>query len=282
MVTTAIMKGVIIMAIRTTNRPTPNSIQNGKTAPKNRFKSKKEKLLNLENPNAVPFTVVEAYKNIRVQLIAMLEKTGSKTIAITSANASEGKSTTSLNIAITFSQLSKKVIIVDADMRRGTIHKKTKLINDVGCLDVLSGKVSFEEAVKSYNANLDVLTCGVHSNNSCELFDSTAFDKLLKLLEEKYDYIIFDTPPVNLVSDTLVISKKCDGLIFVVRSEVTTYEAFKRAKSSTEKLGANTLGVILNAVDLNSNKNYKYRNSKYGRYNKYGYGYYGYYGRRGR
>ncbi len=252
---------------------------NENKAPKKREKQKKDKVLCIDNSKAVPFTVVEAYKNIRVQLIAMMEKKGCKTIAISSANASEGKSTTSLNIAITFSQLNKKVIIVDADIRRGTIHLKAKLNNDIGCTDVLAGDVAFEDAVKHYRNNLDVLTCGKLSSNSCELFDSTAFDILLKKLNETYDYVIFDTPPVTLVSDTLVIAKKCDGLVYVVRSAVTTFEAFKRAKSSTEKLGANTLGVILNGVDLNSTKSYKYKYNKYGSYN---YGPYGYYGRRNR
>ena len=249
----------------------------GNSSPKNRVKGRNEKPLSIANSGSVPFSVVEAYKNIRVQLISLLEKGNSKTFAITSANASEGKSTTSLNIAITFSQLDKKVLIVDADIRRGTIHLKTKLQNDIGCTDVLSGDVSFNDAVKHYKDDLDVLTCGKLSKDSCELFDSASFDELLKSLEENYDYIIFDTPPVTLVSDALVIAKKCDGLVYVIRSEVTTYEAFKKAKTATEKLGATTLGVIINAVDLNSKKAYKY---KYGKYNNKYANPYSYYSKR--
>ncbi len=252
---------------------------------KKKNKQAPEKVLNPDNPNATPFSVVEAYKNIRVQLTSILEKFGGKTIAISSPNASEGKSTTAVNIAITLSQLNKKVIIVDADIRRGTVHQKMKLENDLGCLDILLGAASFKECVKHYNASLDVLSCGKMVNNSCELFDSAAFDELLLFLAKNYDYVIFDTPPVNLVSDALVISKKCDGLIYVIRSRVTTYEAFKKAKSNTDKLGANTLGVIINAVDSGAGKYYKYRYNKYGYpykrdYYGYGYGGYGYYGRR--
>lgn len=240
-----------------------------------------DRLLNPENPNATPFSVVEAYKNIRVQLTTILEKFGGKTIAISSPNASEGKSTTAVNIAITLSQLGKKVLIVDADIRRGTVHQKMKLENDKGCLDILAGTASFKECVKHYNSSLDVLTYGKQLSNSCELFDSSAFDELLIFLAKNYDYVIFDTPPVNLVSDALVISKKCDGLIYIIRSRVTTYEAFKKAKSSTDKLGVNTLGVIINAVDSGASKYYKYRYGRYGySYHKRSYGYYGYYGRR--
>lgn len=268
------------MAVK--NGETTQSVTAVADVAKKKRKQKEEKLLNPENPNAVPFSVVEAYKNIRVQLTAMLEKFGGKTIAISSPNASEGKSTTAVNMAITLSQLNKKVIIVDADIRRGTIHQKMKLENNVGCLDVLSGNVTFEEAVKHYNPYLDVLTCGKVANNSCELFDSPAFDSLIANLNGIYDYIIFDTPPVNLVSDALVLSKKCDGLIYIIRSGVTTYEAFRRAKSSMDRLGVNTLGVIINAVDSSSGKYYKYKYNKYGYYGKYGYGHYGYYGRRER
>ena len=240
-------------------------------------KKSKQKLINTENAASVPFSVVEAYKHIRVQLINILEKFGGKIIAISSPNASEGKSTTAINIAITMSQLEKKVIIVDADNRRGTVHKKMKLENDIGCTDILSGKTTVKEAVKHYNENLNVITCGEYSSSSSEMFDSSAFERLLKELSEAYDYVILDTPPINLVSDALVIAKKCDGLIYIIRSEVTTYEAFKKAVNSTEKLGVNLLGVILNAVDAYSGKYYKIG---YGYYNKYGYyGNYGYYGK---
>lgn len=229
---------------------------------------RQEKLINFENPNSVPFSVVEAYKNIRVQLTNILEKCGGKAIAISSPNASEGKSTTAINIAITLSQLNKKVVLIDTDIRRGTIHKKLKFENEAGCMDILSGRASFEQVVKHYNSYLDIITSGQIYSNTSELFDSNEFDSLLDKLNKEYDYILIDTPPVNLVSDALVISKKCDGLIYVIRSKVTTYEALRKAVSSTEKLNVNLLGVIINAVDSN-NSSYKY--GKGGYYNKYRY-----------
>ncbi len=262
------------------NREIKTSDTNVKVSKESNIQKPKQqkinKVLNPENPNAIPFSVVEAYKNIRVQLTDMLEKFNGKIIAISSPNASEGKSTTSLNIAITLSQLGKKVIILDADINRGTIHQKLKLPNDKGCMDILDGHVTYEQAVKHHSANFDVITCGKIANNSSELFDSVVFDNLLRTLKENYDYIVIDTPPVNLVSDALVIAKKSDGLIYVVRSMFTTYEAFKKAKFATDRLNVNTLGVIINAVDSNGGK-YKY---KY-RYSKYGYGSYGRYGRYG-
>lgn len=255
---------------------TSKSVKEPKYSKKNQSaKSQTEKLLNTENPSAIPFSVVEAYKNIRVQLTTILDKTGGNVVAISSPNASEGKSTTAINIAITLSQLNKKVIIVDVDIRRGTVHQKLKMDNDIGCLDVLSGKTELEQVIKSYNPSLDVITCGQNKNNSLELFDSDGFDAMLQKLKTDYDYVILDTPPINLVSDALVIAKKCDGLLFVIRSSVTTYEAFRKALNSIERLNVNMLGVVLNAVDAHSGKYYKY-----GKYGKYGYynsnKYYGY------
>ncbi len=230
------------------------------------MQKRQEKFINFENPNSVPFSVVEAYKNIRVQLTNILEKCGGKAIAISSPNASEGKSTTSINIAITLSQLNKKVVLIDTDIRRGTIHRRLKIDNEIGCTDILAGIAPLEQAVKHYNTYLDIITAGQNYSNNSELFDSKEFDDLLNQLNKEYDYILIDTPPVNLVSDALVISKKCDGLIYVIRSKVTTYEAIKDAVSCTEKLNVNLLGVIINAVDSNKS-GYKY--GKGGYYNKY-------------
>ena len=216
-------------------------------------KSTPSKLLNLENQNKVPFSIVEAYKSLRVHLLSLLENYNGKIIAISSPNASEGKTTTAINTAITFSQLNKKVIIVDTDSRRPSVHQKLKLTNDIGCLDIITKKVTLEDAVKHYNEYLDVLTVGSGSN-SAELFSSAGFDKLLLELRDKYDYIIIDTPPVNLVSDSLVVSQKCDGLLLVVRTGVTTYNTFNEALANIKKLGIKLFGTVMNGVGADSSK----------------------------
>ena len=216
-------------------------------------KTNPSKLLNLENQNKVPFSIVEAYKSLRVHLISLLENYNGKIIAISSPNASEGKTTTAINTAITFSHLNKKVIIVDTDSRRPSVHQKLKLTNDIGCLDIITDKVSLEDAVKHHNEYLDVLTVG-SASNSAELFSSAGFDKLLLELRDKYDYIIVDTPPVNLVSDSLVVSQKCDGLLLVIRTGVTTYNTFNEALANIKKLGIKLFGTVMNGVGADSGK----------------------------
>ena len=220
-------------------------------------------------PPPPPFTVVEAYKNIRFQLTTALDKIGGKTVAISSSNASEGKSTTSVNIAITLSQLKKKVIIVDTDIRRGTIHQKFKLENGAGCCEILSGSAKLEECIITHSPYLDIITHGKNLSESSEIFDSSLFEEFLEALKAKYDYVILDTPPINIVSDTLVISKKCDGLLLIIRSSFTTYNDFKKSLDITKELNINLLGVVLNAVKSETAAYHKYGINK-----KYGYDYY--------
>lgn len=232
------------------------------------------RILGNEKQNKVPFAVVEAYKTTRIHLVSTLQKINGKVIAVSSSNAAEGKSTTAINIAIALSQLNKKVLIIDADSRRSTIHKKLKTENGLGCLDVISGTATLEEVTKSYNNNLKFITAGTQTNNPSELFSADSFSTFLNSVKDDYDYVIIDTPPINLVSDALVIAQKCDGIVLIARANITTYEAFRRTIESTKELNINVLGVIINGYE--SEKSYKY--GKYGRYGKYGYGYgrYGY------
>lgn len=224
------------------------------------------------NQNKTPFSVVEAYKNIRVHLLTSLSSINGKSIVISSPYASEGKSTTAINIAITISHLNKKTLLIDADFRRSTVHKKLKMHNEKGCTDVIQGEVQFEDVLKSYNNYLDVLTAGSVVSNPSELFSSVDFDALLAKARDKYDYIVIDTPPINLVSDTMVIAQKCDGLVIIARAGTTTYEAFKSALDTAKSLNINILGTVLNGIDRSYNKYYKYRYNKYNKkYGKYGY-----------
>lgn len=224
-------------------------------------------LISNEANRKIPFSVVEAYKNLRLHLISVLSEKNKKVVAVTSSNASEGKSTTSVNIAITLSQLNRRVLLIDADARRATVHTKLKLENKVGCIDVMAGNVSFSDAICKYNSSLDVLTTGSYENSGfSELFCSTTFDSLLEEAKEKYEYVIVDTPPINLVSDALVISQKCDGVVLVARTSATTYADFKAACNNIDKLKIDLLGTVLNGVGSKADR---YYNDKY----RYGYSY---------
>ena len=196
-------------------------------------------------------------------MLYTLENMQGKVIAFTSPNVSEGKSTTAVNMAITLSQLNKKILLIDGDIRRATVHKKLKLENKKGLSNILARECQFEEAVNSYNPYLDVLTSGSVVINPSDLIGSTDFDKLVEKIREEYDYIIIDTPPVNIVSDALAISKKCDGVVLVARISYTTYAQLKTAKNALNALDINVLGTILNGAGGTK--------KKYGSYYKYGY-----------
>lgn len=244
-----------------------------KTTEKTAQNHSNEKLVGSAKQNKVPFAVVEAYKTTRIHLISTLDKINGKLVAISSPNAAEGKSTTAINISIALSQLNKKVLLIDADSRRSTVHKKLKIENELGCLDIINGTVKFEDVIKKHNDYLDIVTAGTQASNPSELFSTDIFGDWLNEIKKEYDYVIIDTPPINLVSDALVIAQKCDGLLLIVRADVTTYEAFRRTINSTTELNINVLGVVINGTD--SERSYKY--GKYGRYGKYGYSRYGYY-----
>lgn len=137
------------------------------------YAASSDKLINnVTSQKKVPFAVVEAYKSIRTNLIAILEKEHKKIFTVSSSNASEGKSTTSINTAISLSQLNKKVILVDTDAHRPSIHNKLKLNNDKGLMSIISGDSALEESVIKYNPFLDVLTVGPIPQNATEAFST--------------------------------------------------------------------------------------------------------------
>lgn len=225
-----------------------------------------EKIINSEL-NRTPFAIVESYKNLRTNLISILSKNDGKILAISSPNAAEGKSTTALNIAITLSQLNKKVVILDTDSRKPSIHKKAKIDNKLGCMDLILEEVKLEDVAIKYNNYLDIITSGTKAKNPSELFSSPAFDKLLEELKEQYDFIVLDTPPINVVSDTLIIAQKVDSLVMVIRAGVTKYEAFEYAYDNLKVLDIELDGVIVNG---SGGKGGYYSRNKYSyyRYNK--------------
>lgn len=230
----------------------------------------------------VPFSVVEAYKTIRTNLLFVLAQSNRKCVTFSSAGPAEGKSTTSVNVAIAFSQLGIKVLLIDGDLRKPTVYKKMKLSNKVGLSSVLAGFSTFDNAVISVNKSLDVLTSGPLPPNPSEILSSSAMEILLDDLEEKYDYIIIDTPPINIVSDALVVAQKTSGIVMVVKENFTTYEDVKKALSAIELTNVKLLGSVINDAGAYETKNYNkygknnsYRNrKKYGRYySDYNYNY---------
>ena len=240
------------------------------------FKKKSENknaVMNISETRHVPFAVVEAYKAIRTNLMFLLSGSESKVFGITSPEAGEGKSTTSVNMAIAFSQLGDKVLLIDADMRKSSIHKKLKIENFAGLSNVLAGFNEYPEVINHISDTFDVITAGQVPPNPSELLGSARFKELVDAVSQEYSYVIIDTPPMDVVTDALVIAPHTAGLVLVVKDQVTPTDAISRAIEAAKFANINLLGAIMNAANLKSGRGYGYR--KYG-YRKYGYSKCGY------
>ena len=237
----------------------------------------KQAVMNISESRHVPFAVVEAYKAIRTNLTFLLAANDTKVFGITSPEAGEGKSTTSVNMAIAFSQLGDKVLLIDADMRKSSIHKKLKIENNAGLSNILAGFNKYSEVINHISDTFDVITAGQVPPNPSELLGSARFKDLIDSVSKEYSYVIIDTPPVDVVTDALVIAPQTAGLVLVVKDQVTPSDSISRAIEAAKFANINLLGAIMNAANPKSGgygyRKYGYR--KYG-YRKYGYSKYGY------
>lgn len=210
------------------------------------------------------FQVTEAYKTLRTNLLFALAAGKNKAIVISSALPSEGKSSTCANLAVAMAQKSAKVVLIDADLRKPVQNQIFKCSNSKGLSGVLAGFDNFEEVIrKSVKLNLDLITSGPIPPNPSELLGSEQMSSLLERLNEQYDYIFIDTPPINIVADALVISDKAAGVVMVVRHGQSNYSEITKAVASVEFANANILGLVVNGIKEKSGRYGKY---KYGRY----------------
>ncbi|MBR6874192.1 MAG: CpsD/CapB family tyrosine-protein kinase [Ruminococcus sp.] len=226
----------------------------------------------------LPFAVTEAFKALRTNIMFALSTRNSKIFAISSALPSEGKSTIAANLAITFAQTDSKVLFIDADLRKPVSHRTFGLKNNLGLSTLLGGIDSFREVLNSQVVNgLDVITSGPIPPNPSEMLGSENMKVLLDKLSAIYDYIIIDTPPINIVSDTLNLLPYIAGVCLVARQGITPNDAFEEAVNAIKFADGYVLGAIMGQVQTLGKKSYKKGYYKYGRYSKYGYGYeYGY------
>ncbi len=244
------------------------SIKNNKKA---NVRDKRTTLLD-EN---VPFQVVESFKTLRSNIMFALSTRTSKVIAVSSALASEGKSTNAANLAITLAQTDSKVLFVDADLRKPVQHRIFKLNNKSGLSTLLSGQESFKEVLNSQVVpNLDIVTSGPLPPNPSEMLASENMKVLLDELARYYDYIILDTPPINVVSDTLNLLRYTAGVVMVVRQNGTPRDDFEHALNAIDFVEGHVLGVVLTRVNSRSGKSGRisYHGGKYGNYYSHGYG----------
>lgn len=208
--------------------------------------------------SGLPFPFSEAYRSIRTNLMFSLAPQAHKIVAITSPNASDGKSLTAANVAMALAMMEKRILFIDADLRKPVQHMRLQLKNLVGLSEVLGRMATWQEA-RHVNAlpNMDVLTAGTCPPNPSELLASPAMQELLTEAEDQYDYIVIDTPPVNVVSDVLGMASFIGGILLVARYQVTTTKEVDAALQAISVTGSPVLGMVLTEVDFKQGGYYK-------------------------
>jgi succinoglycan biosynthesis transport protein ExoP len=214
--------------------------------------------------------MAESYRALRTSLLLSNLGAPPKVIMVTSALPQEGKSTTSINCAVVLAQKGVRVLLIDADLRRPSIHKTLGMGPRSGLSNVLTGSTTLEQAITRPEIlpNLHVLPAGTPPPNPAELLASTNMRDVLIELREKYDHIVLDTPPTLSVTDAVVLSPRADAIVLVIRSGHTTKQALRRSRDILMQVNAKVSGVLLNAVDLSSPDYYYYYEyqGKYARY----------------
>jgi tyrosine-protein kinase Etk/Wzc len=220
-----------------------------------------------------PFSpIAESFRHLRTNVqYAQLDKP-LKTILVTSPNPKEGKSTIAANLAITLAQTEQRVLLIDADMRRPTIHALFGLKKDPGLTDLLFGSATLEEVTRQdVLDNLWIIGAGTKPPNPAEILGSIKMKEFIKTVRLAYDVVIFDSPPVLAVTDAAVLSTAVDGTLLVVSSDKTHVQALGRATEVLKGIGNTPVGVVLNNFDIRKAYGGYYGSSRYG---NYGYGYY--------
>jgi succinoglycan biosynthesis transport protein ExoP len=214
--------------------------------------------------------MAESYRALRTSLLLSNLGAPPKVIMVTSALPQEGKTTTSINTAVVLAQKGIRVLLIDADLRRPSIHKTLGMGPRSGLSNVLTGSTTLEQAItrSSILPNLDVLPAGTPPPNPAELLASSNMRDVLEELRSHYDHIVVDTPPTLSVTDAVVLSPRADAIVLVIRSGQTTKQALRRARNILMQVNAKVSGVLLNAVDLSS-PDYYYYYEYQGKYSRY-------------
>lgn len=190
----------------------------------------------------------ESYRGLRTSLEYLSVDKSLRTIVVTSSEPGEGKSTVSGNLASILAQNNKRIVIIDCDLRKPNIHKRLEISNSVGLTEFIVGIKGLNDVVQKINNNFSVITSGNIPPNPSEILSSKGMERLLNDLSISFDYIILDTPPLNLVTDAQILAGKCDGTILVVKSEATSKDEITKAYNELKKVNANVLGAVLNGI----------------------------------
>ncbi len=211
----------------------------------------------------------EAFKTVRTNVLFSSAEDGLRTIVVTSAGPGEGKSICSANIAIALAQTGLRVLLVDADMRRPRVHEIFEASEEPGLSNLLTGNAKASEVIqKSRVAGLWLMSAGHIPPNPAELLSSPRFVDFLGALEDHFDWVVLDTPPVLVVSDSMVVANKATGVVFVVGADQTTRNAARNAVDQLTSANATVIGSVLNKADVHRHSHYygSYYKKEYARY----------------
>lgn len=217
----------------------------------------------------VPFEVREAFRSLKASLcVSLPKKTNGEGIAllITSPCPEAGKTTVAVNLSLMLAESNAKVLLIDADTRKGRVARYFGQNAQPGLVDCISGQATLEEITHVYNEKFSYITCGSHSPRPYELLESSVTKDLLSELKKKYDYIVIDTPPVLMLSDAIALIPEADGTVVVCRHRASHVNDIAKTISTLNFAKANVLGVVVNDyTPIDKPKRYGYG---------YGYGYY--------
>ena len=222
------------------------------------------------------FAAKEAFKRLRTNMIMSFpnEDKSCRMIGITSAQPSDGKSTISINLAYSIAELDKRVLLIDGDMRRSSIHEKAGVDRTPGLCELLVSSGSIGPALRRYtdkkgNTSFDIIPAGATAQNPSELLNSARMTALLEKLSEAFDYIVIDLPPVGAVVDAVAVSSVLDGMLVVIRENTCPRSLLAECMSQLNYANVNILGFVVNGALEGSGKKYQYGKYYGGYYSSY-------------
>jgi capsular exopolysaccharide synthesis family protein len=211
-----------------------------------------------ESPHA------EAYRVLRTNLLFSRKDDKLNTIAVVSAGAGEGKTTTVFNLATVFAQSNQRVIIVDSDLRRPALHKRFGVTNALGLTNYLLKQNQLEEVIQTSSlATLDFLPSGKLPSSSLGILSSAQMKDLITQLKQRYDFVFFDSPPIMGVSDASILASEVDMTLQVIQYRRYPQPMNIRAKQLIEKVGGNLIGIVLNNINMSQDESYYYYSGYY-------------------
>lgn len=227
----------------------------------------KDMTVEIKTPEKEEFPFTEALKTLRTNI--QFSGPNIRVIMFTSAIPGEGKSRITFSEASSLAELGRKVLLIDADIRKSVLLNRYRVRQEVsGLSEYLSGQKMLDEILYSTNIpNLDIIFAGPYSPNPSELLAEEAFKALIREMRAVYDYILIDTPPMAGMTDGAIVAQSCDGAILVIESGAVSRKIEKRVKEQLEKSGCRILGAVLNKVDMKSGSYYGKQYGKY--YGKY-------------